>query len=198
MFIFYSKSYGEKHPKFADAMADYGFFLLNVDSVYQSVKVYKESLDIKTEMFGKRNFQVAVAHEDLSYAYYVHEYRRPGNFTWAKAHVQKAVDIMKDLVPNDHLKLASAKRVKALILEELALDKMMNDGQDDEGLLKESEQLHNLALQLSLEVFGEINAQTAKQYGNLGRLYQTMNRYEVSCQLYSFIHSAFKWDFHCL
>lgn len=158
-------------------MLDYGFFLLNVDSVYQSVNVYKEALDIKRCIFGNRNFHVAIAHEDLSYAFYVHEYST-GNFTCAREHVEKAVDIMKDLVPSDHLMLASAKRVKALLLEEIALDKIA-EGIDEDGLLKQSEDLHKFALQLSLEVFGEINVQTAKHYGNLGRLYQTMNRFEV-------------------
>jgi tetratricopeptide (TPR) repeat protein len=45
-------------------------------------------------------------------------------------------------------------------------------------LLKESEELHQSALQLSLEAFGEVNVQTAKHYGNLGRLYQSMEKYE--------------------
>ncbi|TMW42297.1 hypothetical protein DOY81_012621, partial [Sarcophaga bullata] len=155
---------------------NYGFFLLNVDSPFQSVNVYKEALDVKRCVFGNRNFHVAVCHEDLSYAYYVHEYST-GNFTCARDHVEKAVDILKYIVPDDHLKLASAKRVKALLLEEIALDKMA-EGVDDEGLLKQSEDLHKFALQLSLEVFGEVNVQTAKLYGNLGRLYQTMNRFE--------------------
>ena len=172
------KIFGEKHQKYGDALLDYGFFLLNVDSPFQSVNVYKEALDVKRCVFGNRNFHVAVCHEDLSYAYYVHEYST-GNFTCARDHVEKAVDILKYIVPDDHLKLASAKRVKALLLEEIALDKMA-EGVDDEGLLKQSEDLHKFALQLSLEVFGEVNVQTAKLYGNLGRLYQTMNRFEVS------------------
>lgn len=168
--------FGLKHQKYADTLLDYGFFLLNVDSPNKSVTVYKEALDIKRCVFGTRNFHVAIAHEDLSYAYYVHEYST-GNFSSARDHVEKAVDILKHLVPADHLKLASAKRVKALLLEEIALDKMA-DGVDDEGLLEQSEDLHKFALQLSLEVFGEVNVQTAKLYGNLGRLYQTMHRFE--------------------
>ncbi|XP_005188507.1 amyloid protein-binding protein 2 [Musca domestica] len=170
------KTFGSNHQKYADTLLDYGFFLLNVDSPYQSVNVYKEALDIKRCVFGNRNFHVAMAHEDLSYAYYVHEYST-GNFTCARDHIEKSVDILKHLVPQNHLKLASAKRVKALLLEEIALDKMA-EGVDDEGLLKQSEELHKFALQLSLEVFGEENVQTAKLYGNLGRLYQTMNRFE--------------------
>uniref|UniRef100_A0A1B0AJ01 Amyloid protein-binding protein 2 n=1 Tax=Glossina pallidipes TaxID=7398 RepID=A0A1B0AJ01_GLOPL len=145
--------FGSKHQKYADTLLDYGFFLLNVDCAYQSVNVYIEALDIKRYIFGNRNFHVALAHEDLSYAYYVHEYST-GNFTCARDHVEKAVDIMQDLVPSDHLRLASAKRVKALLLEEIALNKMA-EGADDEGLLKQSEDLHKFALQLSLEVFGE-------------------------------------------
>ena len=76
--------------------------------------------------------------------------------------------------------LASAKRVKALILEEVALDNMATseDMSDHAGLLRQSEELHRCALQLSLEAFGEINVQTAKHYGNLGRLYQSMAKYE--------------------
>jgi len=157
-------------------LLDYGFFLLNVDSVFQSVNVYKEALAVRRGIFGNMNFHVAIAHEDLSYAYYVHEYST-GDFSCAQDHVDKAVNIMKNLVPSNHLMLASAKRVKALLLEEIALDKMA-DGMDEEDLLLQSEELHNFALLLSLEVFGEVNVQTAKHYGNLGRLYQTMNRFE--------------------
>ncbi|XP_055841427.1 amyloid protein-binding protein 2 [Episyrphus balteatus] len=175
--------FGKYHQKYADTLLDYGFFLLNVDSINQSVNVYKDALEIKRQIFGNRNYHVGLAHEDLSYAYYVHEYST-GNFQCAREHVEKAVDIMKDLVPSDHLMLASAKRVKALLLEEIALDKMAANGVDEDGLLKQSEELHKCALQLSLDVFGEMNVQTAKHYGNLGRLYQTMSRFEEAEQMH--------------
>lgn len=35
------------------------------------------------------------------------------------------------------------------------------------------------ALTLAHSAFGEKNVQTAKHYGNLGRLYQSMKKYEV-------------------
>jgi hypothetical protein len=54
---------------------------------------------------------------------YVYEYSS-GNFDDAKRHVVKAIEIMKELVPSNHLMLASAKRVQALILEEQALEVM--------------------------------------------------------------------------
>lgn len=33
-------------------------------------------------------------------------------------------------------------------------------------------------MELSLEAFGEVNVQTAKHYGNLGRLYQSMQKFD--------------------
>ena len=72
-------------------------------------------------------------------------------------------------LPPDHLFLASSKRVLALILEEIAID---NSHNQDESLLVKSEELHLFALNLARLNFGECNVQTAKHYGNLGRLYQ--------------------------
>jgi tetratricopeptide (TPR) repeat protein len=141
------------------------------------LNITQEALQIKTSIFGEKNLNVAVIHEDLAYALYVYEYSR-GNFNTACNYVEKAIDIMSKIAPNNHLMLASAKRVKALILEEIALDNMVTpDASDYQGLLKQSEDLHRSALQLSLDAFGEVNVQTAKHYGNLGRLYQSMTRY---------------------
>lgn len=64
---------------------------------------------------------MATAEEDLSYALYVLEYSS-GNFQSAKDHICKSIEILRTLLPVDHLLLSSARRVKALILEEIALD----------------------------------------------------------------------------
>lgn len=85
---------------------------------------------------------------------------------------------MEKLLPAEHLMLASAKRVKALILEEIALDSAPTPG-TEHNLLYKSESLHLSALQLAKTAFGERNVQTAKHYGNLGRLYQSMRRFPV-------------------
>lgn len=165
--------YGKSHQRYADALLDYGFYLLNVDLIVNSVNVYTDALEIKETIFGELNLNVGTAHEDLAYALYVKEYSS-GEFVPAKDHVDKAINIMNSLVPWNHLMLASAKRVKALILEEIALD------QGYGPLLEQSEKLHESALRLSLDAFGEINVQTAKHYGNLGRLYQSMMRFDAA------------------
>jgi hypothetical protein len=47
------------------------------------------------------------------------------------------------------------------------------------ALLSKAEDLHMSALKLAMETFGEKNVQTAKHFGNLGRLYQSMKKFQV-------------------
>jgi len=166
--------YGIHHAKYADSLIDYGFYLLNVDCIAASMQVYKNALDVRLECFGSENLQVAVAHEDLAYATYVNEYST-GRFNDARLHAETSLTILSRHLPKDHLLLASSKRVLALILEEIAIDNQ--DNSEEKRLLKEAESLHLFALRLAIQSFGESNVQTAKHYGNLGRLYQTMQRY---------------------
>ena len=71
--------------------------------------------------------------------------------------------------------------LSALILEEIAIDS--HDKEDEDRYLQEAQDLHLQSLALAKKAFGENNVQTAKHYGNLGRLYQSMRRYIVSCHL---------------
>ena len=51
-------------------------------------------------------------------------------------------------------------------------------------LLGEAEDLHNHSLSLALLAFGENNVQTAKHYGNLGRLYQSMGQFRKAEEMH--------------
>lgn len=169
------KIYDTSHPKYSDVLTDYGFYLLNSDNIEDSVTIHKTALEIRKGIFGKKNLYVALSNEDLAYGLYVHKYST-GKFEEASAHIEKATLIMEKILPGDHLILASANRVKALIVEEVALSRLVPlSGRD---LLLQSEALHLSALTLSRKAFGECNLQTAKHYGNLGRLYQSMNKFE--------------------
>jgi len=66
----------------------------------------------------------------------------------------------------------------ALILEEIAIDSHHAD--TEACLLDEALDLHLSSLTLAMRAFGENNVQTAKHYGNLGRLYQSMHKFAVS------------------
>lgn len=173
-------TFGRRHYKYADALMDFAFYLLNVDAIAKSVQIYKEALKIRVALLGQNSLHVAIAQEDLAYALYVHHYSS-GNFLSALANVDRSIKVMRALVPATHLFLASAKRVKALILEEIALEQAsapLDRRAAHNRLLLESEELHRSALRLSLDTFGEENVMTAKHYGNLGRLYQSMTKYD--------------------
>ncbi|CAG9773685.1 unnamed protein product [Ceutorhynchus assimilis] len=164
-------------PTLPDVLADYGFFLLNSDLVPESVIVYHKVLCERKRVFESNNIHIALAHEDLAYSLYVREYSS-GDFNKAKDHAEISIKIMEKVLPKEHLLLASVKRVKALILEEIALDENGNDEGSHNRWLDVAEELHITAWRLSQSAFGEKNVQTAKHYGNLGRLYQSMNRLE--------------------
>ncbi|ELU14913.1 hypothetical protein CAPTEDRAFT_138866 [Capitella teleta] len=168
--------FGGRHHIYADALLDYGFYLLNVDAVCQAVQVYQAALDIRTAVFGQNNLHVAIAHEDLAYSSYVFEYSS-GEFQHALEHAERAIEIITCILPEDHLLLASSKRVKALILEEIAID---SPDEASKRLLSEAQDLHLTSLSLAQKAFGENNVQTAKHYGNLGRLYQSMGKFELA------------------
>lgn len=73
--------------------------------------------------------------------------------------------------------LISLLSYSALILEEIAID--CHNKETEQRLLQEAHDLHLSSLQLAKKAFGEFNVQTAKHYGNLGRLYQSMRKFKV-------------------
>lgn len=50
-FVSYREHFGHKHPKYSDTLLDYGFYLLNVDNICQSVAIYQVS---KSDCHQKR------------------------------------------------------------------------------------------------------------------------------------------------
>ena len=73
---------------------------------------------------------------------------------------------MHNIIPSNHLLVASSQRVLALILEEIAIDELANpvDKIASKGMLAHAEKLHLSAVSLSTKAFGEKNVQTAKHY----------------------------------
>lgn len=63
-----------RNAQHADILMDKGFFLLNFDSIQESVQAYVMGLETHKSIFEKNNIHVAVGLEDLAYAHYVNEY----------------------------------------------------------------------------------------------------------------------------
>jgi len=73
----------EQLTNFSDILMDYGFYLLNSDSVQESVNAYLRAVDHRKRVFGNNNIYTALAYEDLAYSLYVNEYSS-GNFSSAR------------------------------------------------------------------------------------------------------------------
>ena len=106
---------------------------------------------------------MAKLYEELAYATYVHEYSK-GNFHKAQEHAEMAIEIMRKIIPVNHLMVASSQRVLALVLEEIAID-ILDNKEKSSQMLARAEQLHLSAVKLTTKAFGEKNVQSAKHYG---------------------------------
>ena len=77
---------------------------------------------MRERQFGyDNNIHVASANEEMAYSCYVLNYQS-GKFLEAKRFVQKSRSILDKLLGSDHLLVSSAKRVEALIMEEIVRD----------------------------------------------------------------------------
>lgn len=170
---FARQKFGDQHPMYAKSLGNYGWYLLKTDVMDYSIETYETSLNILTDAFGPSNMLVAKLKGELAYALYVKEYTT-GNFEKAREHATEAITVLKKLVPSDSMLLCPAFRAKALILEEIALDS--DSAETKMQLLTEAESLHLASLQISKKTVGEKCIITSNHYGNLGRLYQSMNK----------------------
>nr|XP_033342833.1 amyloid protein-binding protein 2 isoform X1 [Megalopta genalis]XP_033342834.1 amyloid protein-binding protein 2 isoform X1 [Megalopta genalis] len=160
-----------------NVLLDYGLYLLNIDNLIDSVYVYKKVVAARMSVFPKCNLHVALASVDLAYAMYVYEYNF-GNFTEAREYANRGTVTIERCLSNNLL-LANAKKVYALILEEIAIQirqQYISDMIDKS--LRMAEEFYLYALHLIRKTLGEKNVLIANIYGNLGRFYQTMGRLE--------------------
>ena len=102
----------------------------------------------------------------MAYSCYVLNYQS-GKFLEAKRFVQKSRSILDKLLGPDHLLVSSAKRVEALIMEEIALEKYPQNENEKNRVLDYAHELQRESLQIAINNFGENSLQTAKHYGNL-------------------------------
>jgi hypothetical protein len=97
--------YGEHHLKYADCLVNYGYYLCDVDCAAESVQAYRTALIIREKCLGPKNLLVATGYKDLAYATYVHEYST-GKFIEAKYFAEKSLEILTEMLPQNHLLLA--------------------------------------------------------------------------------------------
>eukprot|EP00800_Vazella_pourtalesii_P005164 TRINITY_DN15_c0_g1_i1.p1 TRINITY_DN15_c0_g1~~TRINITY_DN15_c0_g1_i1.p1 ORF type:complete len:492 (-),score=96.03 TRINITY_DN15_c0_g1_i1:957-2432(-) len=166
---------GTNDPVYSDALMHLGYCNLSIDLTSAAVTCFERAHTIRQEIFGENCVQSAFCHEDLAYSLYVKNYLE-GFFRGALEHAEMSICTFLSSLGSDHLITASARRVKALIQEEIAIDS--KDMAKRQKLLNEALQLHLGSLSLTMKAFGEDSVPTAKHYGNLGRLYQSLKEFQ--------------------
>eukprot|EP00102_Acyrthosiphon_pisum_P002584 XP_001944165.2 PREDICTED: amyloid protein-binding protein 2 isoform X1 [Acyrthosiphon pisum] len=188
-----------------DLLLNEACYSLKADLAKDSINSYYIALDSRRNLFGYYNLHTAIVFVDYAYARYVCDYSTT-DFNEAMRSILQGIFIMEKIgLPNDNMLLVNAGRIKALILEEKALDIMdrgidiyIHDGIRDlqadgikrllermkKNMLNEAEALHLKALKVSLQAVGVKALLTAKSYCNLGRLYQSQEKYTQSEQMH--------------
>ncbi|KAI6650251.1 hypothetical protein LOD99_5930 [Oopsacas minuta] len=166
---------GTSDPVYSDALMHLGYCNLSIDLTSAAVTCFERAHTIREEIFGENCVQSAFCHEDLAYSLYVKNYLE-GFFSTALKHAELSISTFLESLGDDHLITASARRVKALIQEEIAIDS--KDDSNRRKLLNDALSLHLGSLKLTVMAFGEDSVPTAKHYGNLGRLYQSLKEFQ--------------------
>ncbi|CAH8839554.1 unnamed protein product [Trichobilharzia szidati] len=168
----YTRSvFGYRNLIYANLLIEYGCLMLNTDKTRKAAEIYRIALALILNYLPGASIMVALALEAIAYAHYVLEYTS-GDFTYALNCAEIAGLMLRRLNYGVCMQAASANRVKALIIEEIAIDD--NDPSRTSADLKLARDLHMESLELCERTFGLWNIQTAKHFGNLGRLYQSM------------------------
>ena len=170
-------TYGKSHCKFADCQEDFGFYLVNTDCNTESVESYKNAVEVRRRIFGHDNLQVAAALEGLAFSMYVAKYSTR-DFKEARKVAKESLFIRNRLLPHNHFTFASSKRVLALIIEAIAINT------NNEETLSKAESYLLDGLQIALFHMGEINVKTSNFYGNLGRLYKYIEKFEEAEEMF--------------
>nr|CAH8839610.1 unnamed protein product [Trichobilharzia regenti] len=168
----YTRSvFGYRNLIYANLLIEYGCLMLNTDKTRKAAEIYRIALALILNYLPGASIMVALALEAIAYAHYVLEYTS-GDFTYALNCAEISGLMLRRLNYGVCMQAASANRVKALIIEEIAIDD--NDPSRTSSDLKLARDLHMESLELCERTFGLWNIQTAKHFGNLGRLYQSM------------------------
>jgi serine/threonine-protein kinase len=176
----------------------------NLGNYKEAEQLFKEALDLKSELYGGKSLEAADVHNQLGVLYHKkHETQK------AKPHYITALDIREKELPENDLKLAqiysdygallrfTGNLDSAEVLYNKALsirdDKLDSNSVDiatslnniavlykEQGNLKQAEKFYLRALEIRISNHGELHPRVANTFNNLAVLYRDMGNFEQS------------------
>ncbi|EEC17473.1 amyloid binding protein, putative, partial [Ixodes scapularis] len=170
--------FGREHPKTADTLLDYGFYLLNTDSVSQSVRVYRVTGALEFVDLEEPSSDPNKSHPRLLFG---------SDFPIFGIGTTKQCESLQTLYIAMHVLMGVWPMVMhCLRIPALQSWSFLCRDHAEKAMLIMTRLLpeDHLLLASSKRAFGEMNVQTAKHYGNLGRLYQSMRRFKEAEEMH--------------
>ncbi|XP_063684459.1 amyloid protein-binding protein 2-like [Bolinopsis microptera] len=167
------ETHGASHPCHAQTLLIYGFYLLNMSDIDESVQVYRQCLDIFLNTLGDVNLKTACARQALGLALFIQGYNQY-NFPEALWQIEKSTQILENLLNSKHVFIAASWRLKALLLEGLAAN--TENEQVAVTNLRQAKKLYWSCVKMSREIVGEMTVQTARYYEHVGKVYRVLGK----------------------
>eukprot|EP01135_Chromosphaera_perkinsii_P000890 Nk52_evm53s152 gene=Nk52_evmTU53s152 len=171
-------AFRKSHPYFAEVLHRVSDYHMRVDLPELAILNLRKAIQIEEQIYGTESLTLAKSYKDLAYSLYVQNYNS-GHFEEANVYANKSIAIYMRILGHFNVKIAHAFRIAALIIEECAIDLEPMDNRKS-WMLENSLKLHEQSLSICTHILGNTNISTAKAYGNLGRLYQTLGQNEMA------------------
>lgn len=107
---------GKPNPYYAEVLFTYGKCLMQMNAVSDAVSTFMEALDVTTKMYGQLSPNVPVIMGHLAYGFYVRSHTTK-RFDMAKDQIETAIDLAKQLTPNNKWLLENLDSLRAKILK---------------------------------------------------------------------------------
>ncbi|XP_065078939.1 amyloid protein-binding protein 2-like [Ochlerotatus camptorhynchus] len=109
-------TFGHLHRRYADTLYTYGVCLLKMNAISDAIPILLEMLDIITKLYGKYTPHVAIIQSYLAYGFY-HRSQTTGRFDMAYDHIQKAIMLAKQIMPERRKIIEHFAEVRNMILK---------------------------------------------------------------------------------
>ncbi|KXJ73445.1 hypothetical protein RP20_CCG015831 [Aedes albopictus] len=108
-------TFGHLHRRYADTLYTYGVSLLKINAISDSTPVFLELLDIITKLYGTYTPHVAIIQSYLAYGFYRRS-QATGRFDMAYDHIQSAITLAKQIIPERQKVINHFCGIRAMIL----------------------------------------------------------------------------------
>ncbi|XP_065078941.1 amyloid protein-binding protein 2-like [Ochlerotatus camptorhynchus] len=109
-------TFGHLHRRYADTLYTYGVCLLKMNAISDAIPILLELLDIITKLYGKYTPHVAIIQSYLAYGFY-HRSQTTGRFDMAYDHIQKAIVLANQIMPERRKIIEHFVEVRNMILK---------------------------------------------------------------------------------